>query len=155
MPKADIHYLYNQKVTNKKFIIAFYNWFRRVFHILKSLHYNFIINTARNVFPYVYNQVVIHPLITYSTSNRLFTIFIAENDLSIVIVATNKFDSKLYIYIPRKKKLTKKLGQFCNTHSFCEFSTHLIVIIKYDVVAIICDGSAIQCDVGTLQFYIY
>ena len=66
MLKADIHYLYNKKVTNKKLIIAFYNWFRRVFHILKPLHYNFIINTTRNVFPYVYNQVVIHPLITHS-----------------------------------------------------------------------------------------
>jgi hypothetical protein len=33
-------------------------------------------------------------------------------------VATGKFDSKLYIYIPRKKKLTKKLGLFYNTHSF-------------------------------------
>ena len=68
MFKADIHYLYNQKVTNKKFIITFYNWFRRVFHILKLLHYNFIINTTRNVFPYVYNQIVIHPLITHSTT---------------------------------------------------------------------------------------
>jgi hypothetical protein len=66
MLKADIHYLYNKKVTNKKLIIAFYNWFQRVFHILKPLHYNFIINTTRNVFPYVYNQVVIHPLITHS-----------------------------------------------------------------------------------------
>ena len=55
MLKVDIHYLYNKKVTNKKLIIAFYNWFRRVFHILKPLHYNFIINTTRNVFPYVYN----------------------------------------------------------------------------------------------------
>ena len=71
-------------------------------------------------------------------------------------VATGKFDSKfLYIYIPRKKKLTKKLGSFYNAHSFCQFGTHSIVIIKYNVVAIICDFSAIQCDVGTLQFYIY
>ena len=107
MPKADIHYLYNQKVTNKKFII--YNWFRRMFYILKSLHYNFIINTTRNVFPYVYNQVVIHPLITHSISNRLFTIFITENDLSIVIVATSKFDNKLYIYIYLEKKFNEKI----------------------------------------------
>ena len=35
--------------------------------------------------------------------NRLFTIFRAENDLLIVTFATNKFDSKFYIYIPRKK----------------------------------------------------
>ena len=68
MPKADIHYLYNQKVTNKKLIIAFYNWFQRVIHILKLLHYNFIINITKNVFPYVYNQVVIQLLITYSTT---------------------------------------------------------------------------------------
>ena len=47
------------------------------------------------------------------------------------------------------------VGSFYNTHSFCEFGTHSIVTIKYDVVTIICDGSAIQCDVGTLQFYIY
>ena len=62
-----------------------------------------------------------------------------------------------FIYIfPKKKKLTKKLGSFYNTtHSFCEFDTHLIINIKYDVVAIICDGSVIQCDVDTLQFYIY
>ena len=72
-------------------------------------------------------------------------------------VATGKFDSKfyIYIYIPRKKKITKKLGLFYNTYTFCEFSTHLIVIIKYDVVTIICDGSAIQCVVCTLQLYIY
>ena len=70
-------------------------------------------------------------------------------------VAISKFDSKFYIYMPRKKNLTKKLGSFYNTHSFYKFGTHLIVIIKYDVVVIICDGSAIQCDVGTLQFYIY
>jgi hypothetical protein len=63
--------------------------------------------------------------------------------------------SYIYIYIPRKKYLTKKLGSFYNTHSSCEFGIHSIVIIKYDVVAIICNGSAIQCDVGTLQFYIY
>ena len=68
MSKADIHYLYNKKVTNKKLIIAFYNWFRYVFHILKPLHYNFIIYTKKNVFPSVYNQVVIHPLITHSTT---------------------------------------------------------------------------------------
>ena len=61
-------------------------------------------------------------------------------------VATNK-----YIYIEREKKnLTKKLRSFYNTHSFCEFGTHSIVIIKYDIVSIICDGSVIQCDVGTL-----
>ena len=35
--------------------------------------------------------------------NRLFTIFITENDLSTVAVATGKFDSKLNIYIPRRK----------------------------------------------------
>ena len=73
-------------------------------------------------------------------------------------VAIGKFDSKFYIYIYiylEKKNLTKKLGSFYNTHSFYKFDTHLIVIIKYDVVVIICDGSAIQCDVGTLQFYIY
>ena len=71
-------------------------------------------------------------------------------------VAIGKFDSKFYIYIYLEKKiLTKKLGSFYNTHSFYKFGTHLIVIIKYDVVVIICDGSAIQCDVGTLQFYIY
>ena len=58
----------------------------------------------------------------------------------------------IYIYIPRKKIIiiTKKLGSFYNTHFFCEFDTHSIVIIKYDIVVIICDGSAIQCDVGTL-----
>jgi hypothetical protein len=66
MPKADIHYLYNQKVINKKLTIDFYNEFRHVFHILKPLHYNFIINTTKNVFPNVYNHVVIHPLITHS-----------------------------------------------------------------------------------------
>ena len=52
--------------------------------------------------------------------------------------------------MPRKKNLTKKLGSFYNTHSFYKFGTYLIVIIKYDVVVIICDGNAIQCDVGTL-----
>jgi hypothetical protein len=31
--------------------------------------------------------------------NQLFTIFIAENDIFIVAVTSNKFDSKLYIYI--------------------------------------------------------
>ena len=75
--------------------------------------------------------------------------------ISTVTIVTSNY---IYIYIiPRKKKkiLTKKLGSFYNTHSFCEFGTHSIVIIKYDVVAIICDGSAIQCDVGALQFYIY
>ena len=56
----------------------------------------------------------------------------------------------MYIYIPRKKNLTKKLRSFYNTHSFYKFGTHLIVIIKYDVVVIICDGSVIQYDVGTL-----
>ena len=68
-------------------------------------------------------------------------------------VTSSKFDSKfyIYIYIPRKKKL----GSFYNTHSFCEFGIHSIVIIKYNVVALICDGSAIQFDVDTLQFYIY
>jgi hypothetical protein len=72
-------------------------------------------------------------------------------------VAIGKFDSKffIYIYIYPKKNLTKKLGSIYNTHSFCEFDTHPIVIIKYDVVAIICDDSAIQYVVGTLQFYIY
>ena len=54
------------------------------------------------------------------------------------------------IYIYLEKNLTKKLGSFDNTHSFCEFGTHSIVIIKYDVVVIICDGNAIQSDVGTL-----
>ena len=89
--------------------------------------------------------------------NQLFTIFITEDDLSTVTVAISKFDSMFYIYISKKrKKLTKKLGSFYNTtHSFCEFDTHLIINIKYDVVAIICDGSAIQYDVGTLQLYIY
>ena len=90
----------------------------------------------------------------------MFTIFIVENDLSRVAVATGKFDSKfyeyIYIYIPRKKIIiiTKKLGSFYNTHFFCEFDTHSIVIIKYDIVVIICDGSVIQCNVGTFQFYI-
>jgi hypothetical protein len=73
-----------------------------------------------------------------------------------VAVTTDKFDSKLYIYIYiYRKNLTKKLGSFYNTHSFCEFGTHSIVIIKYDVVVIICDGSTIQCNVDTLQLYIY
>jgi hypothetical protein len=75
-----------------------------------------------------------------------------------VAVAIGKFDSKFYIYIyilRKKKKKTKKLGSFYNTHSFYKFGTHLIVIIKYDVVVIICDGSAIQYNDGTLQFYIY
>ena len=63
--------------------------------------------------------------------------------------------SYLEKYKRQKKKLTKKLWSFYNTHSFCEFGTHSIVIIKYDVIAIISDGSAIQCDIGTLQFYIY
>jgi hypothetical protein len=72
-----------------------------------------------------------------------------------VAVKTGKFESKFYTYIYREKKITKKLGSFYNTHFFCEFGIHSIVIIKYDVVIIICDGSAIQCDVGTLQFYIY
>ncbi len=67
-------------------------------------------------------------------------------------VATGKFDNKLYIYIPRKKKLTKKLESFYNTHSFCEFGTHSIVFIKYDVIAIICDNSVIQCDINTFRF---
>ena len=71
-----------------------------------------------------------------------------------MVVAIDKFDSKfyiyVYIYIPRKKNLTKKLRSFYTTHSFYKFGTHLIVIIKYDVVAIICDGSVIQCDVSTL-----
>ena len=62
--------------------------------------------------------------------------------------------SFIYIYIPRKKN-NKKSRVILHTHSFCEFGTHSIVIIKYDVIAIICDDSAIQCDVGTLQFYIY
>ena len=98
--------------------------------------------------------------------NRLFTIFIAENDLSTGAVRTGKFDSQFYIYIyiyiererereREKKNITKKLGSFYNTHFFCEFGIHSIVIIKYDVVIIICDGSTIQCDVGTLWFYIY
>ena len=73
-----------------------------------------------------------------------------------MVIVIGKFDSKLYIYIYiYEKNLTKKLRSFYNTHYFCEFGTYLIVIIKYDVVAIICDGSAIQCDVGTLQLYIY
>jgi hypothetical protein len=67
-----------------------------------------------------------------------------------VPIVIGNFDSKFYIYIYRKKKLIKKLGLFYNTHSLCEFGTHSIVIIKYDVVVIICDGSAIQCDIGTL-----
>jgi hypothetical protein len=70
-----------------------------------------------------------------------------------VAVVTCKFDSKFYIYI--EKDLTKKLWSFYNTYYFCEFGTHSIVIIKYDVVVIICDGIAIQCNVGILQFYIY
>ena len=47
--------------------------------------------------------------------NRLFTIFIAENDLSRVTVATGKFDSNLYIYIYiyiyiyLEKKFNKKI----------------------------------------------
>ena len=65
MSKANIHYLYNKKVTNKKLRLL------RVFHILKPLHYNFIINTTRNVFPYAYNQVVIHLLITHSTTQSI------------------------------------------------------------------------------------
>jgi hypothetical protein len=72
-----------------------------------------------------------------------------------VAVAIDKLDSKFYIYIPRKKNLTKKLGSLYNTHYFYKFGTHLIIIIKYDVVVIIRDGSVIQCDVSTLQFYIY
>ena len=73
-----------------------------------------------------------------------------------MVVAIGKFDTKLYIYIYlEKKNLTKKLGSFYNTHSFCKFGTYLIVIIKYNVVVIIYDGNIIQCDVGTLQFYIY
>ena len=39
-----------------------------MFHILKLLYYNFIINITKNVFPYVYNQVVIQLLITHSTT---------------------------------------------------------------------------------------
>ena len=73
-----------------------------------------------------------------------------------MVVAIGKFDTKLYIYIYlEKKNLTKKLESFYNTHSFCEFGTHLIVFIKYDVIVIICDGSAIQYDISTFQFYIY
>ena len=51
----------------------------------------------------------------------------------------------IYIYIPRKKKLTKKLGSFY-TDSFNFVSlvpTRSIIIIKYDVVVIICDDNAI------------
>ena len=71
-------------------------------------------------------------------------------------VATGEFDSKfyIYIYIYRKKSLTKKLESFYNTHFFCEFGTHSIVFIKYDVIVIIYDGNAIQCDISTFQFYI-
>ena len=60
-------------------------------------------------------------------------------------VTTGNFDSKfyIYIYIYLEKKLIKKLGLFYNTHSLCEFGTYLIVIIKYDVATIICDGSTI------------
>ena len=47
------------------------------------------------------------------------------------------------------------VGSFYYTHSFCEFDTHSIVIIKYDVVAIKCDDSAIKCDIDIFQFYIY
>jgi hypothetical protein len=61
-----------------------------------------------------------------------------------VTVATGKFDSKFYIYIyiyiyreKKEKKLTKKLGSFYNTHSFCEFGIDSIVITKNDVVDII------------------
>ena len=53
--------------------------------------------------------------------------------------------SFIYIYIPRKKKLTKKLGSFY-TDSFNFVSlvpTRSIIIIKYDVVVIICDDNAI------------
>ena len=82
--------------------------------------------------------------------NRLFTIFIVENDLSIVVVAIGKFDSKLYIYIYLGKKVNKKMRIILQYSLFCEFGTYSIVIIKYDVIAIICDGSAIQCDVDTL-----
>jgi hypothetical protein len=58
--------------------------------------------------------------------------------------------NNIVLYIYRKKKLTKKLGSFYNTYYFCAFGTHSIVIIKYDIVAIICDGSVIQCDISTL-----
>ena len=75
-------------------------------------------------------------------------------------VATSKLIVSLiymYIYL-EKKNLTKKLGSFYNTNSFNFVSlvpTRSIVIIKYIVVAIICDSSTIQCDVSTLKFYIY
>ena len=79
-----------------------------------------------------------------------------------MVVTTGKFDSKFYIYIyiyiyTKKKNLTKKLGSFyIDSFNFVSLvPTRSIVIMKYDVVAIICDGSVIQCDVGTLQFYIY
>jgi hypothetical protein len=59
--------------------------------------------------------------------------------------------SYIYIYL-EKKILTKKLESFYNTYSFCEFGTHSIVFIKYDVIAIICDNSVIQCDINTFRF---
>ena len=139
MSKTD--YLYNQKVTNKKFIITFYNWFQRVFHILKPLHYNFILILREMSFPIYTIKLSSIYWSLIRLRNRLFTIFIVENDLSTVTVATGKFDSKfyiyIYIYIYIKKKLTKKLGSFYNTHSFCEFGINSIVITKKDVVDII------------------
>ena len=120
MPKANIYYLYNQKVTNNKLIIAFYNRFRHVF-IFWNHYIITLLSTLREMFFSMYTIKLssIHwSLIRLRI--RLFTIFITENDLSTVAVATGKFDSKfnIYIYIPRKKKLTKKLGSFYNTHSF-------------------------------------
>ena len=58
-----------------------------------------------------------------------------------------------------KKKFNKKIKVILQYLLFL-WVTHSIIIIKYegikyDVVAITCDASAIQCDVGTLQFYIY
>ena len=62
MPKFDIHYLYKREEANYSFL----QLISTCFYILKLLHNNVIINAMRNVFLYVYNHAVIHPLITHS-----------------------------------------------------------------------------------------
>ena len=46
-------------------------------------------------------------------------------------------------------------ASFYNTYSFCEYGTHSIGTIKYDISIIICDVDTIQCDIGTIWFFLY
>ena len=100
--------VYNIIIVNC-FIIVILNDLRRILQmhtmscrVLKSLHNGLIINGIRNIFLNIYKQIIIHLLIPHFMilyCKRYFPIYILENTLSTIAIATSKINmSVMFVF---------------------------------------------------------